>query len=346
MKKHFWIGLAVSALFLFLMFRSLDLAAVGQALTKADFTYIVPALILFFSGVFFRSVRWSVLIRPIQPIGVRRLFVVMVVGFMANNILPLRAGEAVRTYMLWRKERLDPAATVGTIVVERIFDGLVLTGFLVATGLIMTLEGWLSQLAWVASIVFLFAVLFVFALTIIPSKAMALASWFCKPFPKRLQQIVLKLLSSFVDGLSVLRSVRDTVAVALLSIVAWLLEASMYFALMFSFPFKAQFLASILGTAVANLGTMVPSSPGYVGTFDLPLSAVMVGTFAIDPSLAASYTLLVHAALVLPVVLLGLLFVWRDGLSLARLTSREGYNPPGLRATPDRPEITPRRTAP
>lgn len=345
MKKRYWLGLAISVLFLFLMFRSLELASVSRALLEADFTYLVPALVLFFSGVFFRTVRWSILMRPVQPVGIRRLFVVMVIGFMANNILPLRAGEAVRAYVLWKKERLDPGATVATIVVERIFDGLVLTGFLVVAGLIITLDSWLSQLAWVAGIVFLFAVLFVFALTIIPSAITSLASTVLTPLPERLRHLVLKLLSSFVQGLSVLRRGRDTIAVAVLSVVAWSLEASMYFALMFSFPFKAQFLASILGTAVANLGTMVPSSPGYVGTFDLPLSAVMVGTFAIDPSLAASYTLLVHAALVFPVVLLGLVFVWREGLSLARLTSRERCQTTESGETSKRPEIVPRRTA-
>lgn len=339
-------GLAISLLLVILMFRSLEFASVGRALAEAEFAYLAPALALYFAGVFVRTVRWSVLMRPIGRVGLHRLFAVMVMGFMANDILPLRAGEAVRAYLLWRKERLEPGATVATIVVERIFDGLVLTGFLVVAGLLIDLDSWLSQLAWVAGAVFLVAVAFVLALTTVPTLLMSLASALLAPLPLRLRQLALRLLTTFVDGLAVLRRGRDTAAVALLSAVAWLLEASMYYALMFSFPFKAQYLASILGTAVANLGTMVPSSPGYVGTFDLPLSAVLVGTFSIDPSLAASYTLLVHAALVLPVVLLGLFFLWRDGLTLARLTSQEEYRLQEMGEPPDRPEIAPRRTAP
>lgn len=346
MKKRFWVGLVISVFFLFLMFRSMELAPVGRALTEADFTFLVPASILFFSGVFLRTVRWGILMRPIRVVSVRRLFIVMVVGFMANNILPLRAGEAVRTYMLWRKERLEPGTTLATIVVERIFDGLVLTGFLIVAGLLITLDSWLSHLAWIASAVFMVAVVFIFALTIAPTPLMALTSILLSPVPQRLREIVLRLLSTFVDGLAVLRRGRDTAMVAVLSIVAWLLEASMYYVLMFSFPFKPQFLASILGTAVANLGTMVPSSPGYVGTFDFLLSEALIGTFSIDRSLATSYTILVHAALFLPVVLLGLFFIWRDGLTLARLSSREGYQQSELVKTPEKPDIAPRHTVP
>ena len=346
MKKQYLFGLAISVLLLFLMFRSLELASVGRVLAEADFIYAIPALAFFFLGVLIRTVRWGFLIRPIRQIKVRRLFVIMVIGFMANNILPLRAGEAVRTYMMWKNERLEPASTLATIVVERVFDGLTLTGFLVVASLLIPLDSWLSQLAWVASLVFLIAVLFVFALTIAPIKITAVISAMLTPIPHGFRQMALRLLASFVDGLAILRSGRDTATVAVLSVIAWLMEATMYYILMFSFPFNAQYIASILGTAVANLGTMVPSSPGYVGTFDLPLSAVMVGTFDINPYIAASYTLLVHAVLVLPVVLLGLFFVWKDGLSLAKLTSREGYQQPIAEETSDRPKIAPRRSAP
>jgi len=180
----------------------------------------------------------------------------------------------------------------------------------------------------------------------VPAPLLRLANLLLSPLPARPRDLSIQLLTSFVQGLTVLRRWQDTAAVAALSLVAWMLEASMYYVLMFSFPFKAQFLASILGTAVANLGTMVPSSPGYVGTFDLPLSAVLVGTFQIDGSLAASYTLLVHATLILPVVLLGLFFLWKDGLSLSKVTAREGYHSRVVVEPTDRPEIAPRRTAP
>ncbi|MHB0868344.1 MAG: lysylphosphatidylglycerol synthase transmembrane domain-containing protein [Chloroflexota bacterium] len=346
MRKRYWLGIAVSVLLVYLMVRSVELASVLRAFAEADYTFVLPAVVLYFGGVMARTLRWWVLLRPVQRLPLRRLFVVQVVGFTANNTLPLRAGEAVRAYMLWRKERLDPSTTVATIVVERIFDGLVLTGFLVVSGLLMPLESWLAQLAWVASAAFVAAIALVIALGAAPSPMLALLRALLSPLPRRLGEIVLKVVRSFVEGLAVVKHGRDAAAVAALSVVAWLLEGGMYYVLMFSFPFPARLLAAILWAAAANLGTMVPSSPGYVGTFDVPLTAVLVGTFRVDLSLAAGYTLLVHAALILPVTLLGLFFVWREGLSLRRITSERVPANGDEEDPPDRPEVAPRRSTP
>ncbi len=316
MKKRYWVGIGISAFLVYLLFRSVELATVARAFREAQLLFLLPGLALFFAGVLLRTLRWSVLLRRVQPIAMRRLFVVVVVGFMANDLLPLRAGEAVRAFMLWRKERLEPGATLATIVVERIFDGLALTGLLLLAGLVVPLDEWLARLAWVAGAVFVLGIGGVFALTVMPAPLLALASKMLSPFPPRLRDLGLRLMRTFVDGLGILKSGRDTVVVAVLSFAAWTLEAGMYAVLMFSFPFEPRFEAAALGAAVANLASMVPSSPGYVGTFDFGLSKVLEGTFRVDPSVALAYTGLVHATLIVPVVALGLLFLWREGLSL------------------------------
>jgi uncharacterized protein (TIRG00374 family) len=322
MRKRYWLGIAISAALLFLMFRSVDFASVGRAFSQADFVFLIPALALYFAGVFVRSIRWGVLLGRVQRLGLKRLFLVVVIGYMANDILPFRAGEAVRAFLLWRDERIEPGTTVATIVVERILDGLVLTAFLILAGLVLPLENWLTQLAWVAGVVFVIGIGVLFGLTVVPGPIMAVAGAILSPMPRRIRNLGLRLLGTFVDGLGILRSARETVAVLGLSAAAWGLEAGMYYVLMYSFPFQPRYLAATLGTAVANLGTMIPSSPGYVGTFDLPLNSVLTGTFGVNPSIAAGYTILVHAALLVPVSLLGLFFLWREGLTLKGITSR------------------------
>jgi glycosyltransferase 2 family protein len=321
MKKRYWLGIAISALLLYLTFRSVEMASVASALRQADLMFLLPALALYFAGVFVRTVRWFVLVRPVQRVGLGRLFVVVVVGYTANNLLPLRAGEAVRAFMLWKRERIPPGTTLGTIVVERIFDGLALTGFLVLVGILFPIDSWLAQVAWVAGIAFVVAVIAVFAITVAPAPFLRISRAVLRPFPGRVQDLGFKIASTFVGGLGALRSVRSTLVVGGLSLVAWTLEAGMYFVLMFSFPFSAGYLGAILGTAAANLGTMIPSAPGYIGTFHLLMSSALIGTFGIEASIATSYTLLVHAALIVPVSLLGLLLLWREGLSLRRISS-------------------------
>ncbi len=346
MRKRYWLGIAISLLLVYLLFRTVDLAKFGGALLKADFRFLAPAIALYFVGVLVRTVRWAILMKPVGHVSTGRLFVVMVIGFMANDVLPLRAGEAVRAFLLWRKERLEPGATVATIVVERIFDGLALTALLLLAGLLIPLDPWLTGLAWVAGAVFLVGIGVVFALTVMPGPLLGLARPILAPLPSRLRDVGLRLLNTFVDGLGILRSARDTLAVALLSMAAWGVEATVYYALMFSFDFPPRFVASLLGTAVANLFSMVPSSPGYLGTFDLPLSAVMAGTFGVDQSVAAAYTSLVRGVLFIPVILLGILLTWREGLTLRGLaTGRAKVRPSGGRVT-NGDGIAPRRSGP
>jgi uncharacterized protein (TIRG00374 family) len=346
MRKRYWLGIAVSLLLVYLMARSVQLASVAKAFREADFAFLLPAVALYFAGLFARTLRWGVLLRPVRRLGAKRLFVVLSIGFMANDLLPLRAGEAARAYLLWSKERLDPAATAATIVVERILDGLVLTGFLVAAGLLTRLDGWLTQLAWGAGAVFVAAVVAVVGLAVVPNQMLALVDFMLNPVPPRLRSFAVRVLRGFVDGLGTLRDLRLAVAAVLLSVVAWALEAGMYYSLLFSFPLPPRYLAAVLGTAVANLASMVPSSPGYVGTFDAGLLAVLVGSFSADQSIATAYTALVHAALVLPVTLLGLVFLWREGLSLRRIASRRVPSSGDPKDSSERAEAAPRQSTP
>jgi uncharacterized membrane protein YbhN (UPF0104 family) len=96
----------------------------------------------------------------------------------------------------------------------------------------------------------------------------------------------------------------------------------MYFIIMLGFDLGTGPASALLGMAAANLGTMVPSSPGFVGTFDVPLQAVLTEIFLVDPSAATSYTIVVHSALIVPVVVVGLGMLWREGLSLRDLSRR------------------------
>jgi uncharacterized protein (TIRG00374 family) len=181
---------------------------------------------------------------------------------------------------------------------------------------------WLTR---VAAVVFLAAVFAVLGLALAPKLTLRFAETAFRPFPPRLSSMAIKVIRTFEDGLRVLRSARDTALVLALSVVAWCVEAGMYYCLMQGFSFRPSYAAAVLGTAVANLASMVPSTPGYVGTFDAGLQAVLTGTFLVDASEALAYTTLVHAALILPVVALGLFFVWREGLSLRQITSTESY---------------------
>ena len=168
----------------------------------------------------------------------------------------------------------------------------------------------------IGGLVFLLGTLAMTAVTLYPGPVRRLVERCLHPLPERPRDRLLDLCCSFLAGLAVLRRGRVVVLTSALSVAAWLSEAAMYYLIMRGFGIDLGPLPALLGMAAANLGTIVPSSFAFVGTFDVPLQSVLTELFGLDGNLATSVTLVVHASLMVPVVTLGLLFLWREGLSL------------------------------
>ena len=123
-NKKYWIGIGVSIILLAYFLFTVEIGRMLDALAGANYWYIFPAVAMYFISVYFRSMRWSVMLRRLKPVSTRRLFPVVVVGYMANNILPMRLGEIVRSYYLSEREGVSATSALVTVFVERIFDAL------------------------------------------------------------------------------------------------------------------------------------------------------------------------------------------------------------------------------
>ena len=292
-------GLVVSLFFLYWAFQQgSDLRSVARALAQANYLYVVPALVAYFLGVAVRAVRWRLLLRPLKPLPARRLFPVVVIGYMANDVLPARMGEFVRAYVLGRGEGVSKSASLATIFVERVLDGLTMLLFIAAVAMFVPLDVGLGGVVRLAA--GLLVALLLLALIIAARPKLAAVA------------------DRFLSGLGVLQSPRAMLSALGLSLLAWLCEATMYYVLSFGFALGLGFDALVLTTAVVNLGTMVPSSPGYVGTFEA-LAVFTLRRFAVAGDLALSYAVALHAALLVPVTLLGFYYMWRWHVSFQRL---------------------------
>ncbi len=319
--KRFWLGLLISLVLLIVVFYQTDPSKIWIALQQAQYIYLFPALALYFIGVGVRAARWHFLLRPIKPISARALFPPVVIGYMANDILPARMGELVRAYVLGRQENVSKAATLVTIIVERIFDGLTMLTFIVAGTLALNLadEELNARLRLVGAL-FIAAILAFALLAGMPRRVERLAHFFIQRLPtETFRARATALTRALLDGLGVLRSPTDSLAVYALSILAWLFETGMYVVLAWGFNIFLPLPVFLVACAFANLVTIAPSTPGYVGVFDAPIVYVLT-LFGIELNLATSYTLVLHAALIVPVTLLGFFYLWRAGLSLTQMT--------------------------
>jgi uncharacterized membrane protein YbhN (UPF0104 family) len=133
--------------------------------------------------------------------------------------------------------------------------------------------------------------------------------------PINLQEKALGLALRFLGGLESLRSPREALMVFLTSVVIWLLETGKYWFIMHAFPFAVSFFALMLMNGIVNLATTIPSAPGYVGTFDAPGIAVLQA-YGVEKAVAAAYTLVLHVALWVPITLLGVYFLLREGIKV------------------------------
>lgn len=319
--KRFWLGLLISLVLLIVVFYQTDPSKIWIALQQAQYIYLFPALALYFIGVGVRAARWHFLLRPIKPISARALFPPVVIGYMANDILPARMGELVRAYVLGRQENVSKAATLVTIIVERIFDGLTMLTFIVAGTLALNLadEELNARLRLVGAL-FIAAILAFALLAGMPRRVERLAHFFIQRLPtETFRARATALTRALLDGLGVLRSPTDSLAVYALSILAWLFETGMYVVLAWGFNIFLPLPVFLVACAFANLVTIAPSTPGYVGVFDAPIVYVLT-LFGVELNLATSYTLVLHVALIVPVTLLGFFYLWRAGLSLTQMT--------------------------
>ncbi len=130
MKRwQFWVGILISAIFLYFALRGMQLSKAWQALRTADYWWLIPGVAVYFVGVLVRSWRWHYLLRPLKKIPTLTMFPIVAIGYMGNNIYPARAGELLRAAVLKQREGVPISASLATIIIERIFDGVVMLAF-------------------------------------------------------------------------------------------------------------------------------------------------------------------------------------------------------------------------
>jgi uncharacterized protein (TIRG00374 family) len=322
MKKwQFWLGVLISIIFIWLALGGLQLNEFWSAVRQANYIWLIPGVGVYFIGVWIRAWRWHFLLGPIKKIPTKTIFPITTIGYMGNNIYPARAGEVLRAVILKRREGVGISASLATIIVERIFDGVVMLAFVFvnlqelakltgASGFV----GNIQQVAIIGTSVFIGALIVFLVAAMFPLTTSKVGLWFIsRLLPVRLHERVISLMNKFLDGLASLRSPFNVLMVFITSVIIWLLETSKYWFVMHAFDFSVSFFALMLMNGIVNLATTIPSAPGYIGTFDAPGIAVLTA-YGVEHSVAAGYTLVLHGALWLPITLLGAYYLAREGI--------------------------------
>jgi hypothetical protein len=310
------LGGVVSAFFAWIGFRGLDIDQFFEVLGQIDVLWLPLAALVFFVGAYLITWRWYYLLHPLKDIPLNRLYPIVIIGYMGNNIYPARIGELIRAYFLHRNEGIRYAPSLATILVERIFDGLVMLTFIFTALLFVDFDEPILETVFQAlTPLFFGAMAFFFALALKPAWAEALYTRLIQLLvPSRLQAKVLEVAERFMAGLVALRNPRLLAATWFFSLASWTVEASTYWIVLRAFDFEVTFWALFLVMGLANLTTILPSTPGYVGTFH-GVTILTLSAFGVTQADAGAYAIVMHMVLWLPITLVGFMLLWQQGLT-------------------------------
>jgi uncharacterized protein (TIRG00374 family) len=335
------LGLALLAMFL----RGVEVRALGQAFRTADPLLLAGVAFATVLTYLARSWRWGYLLSPVVRVPFGHLFSATAVGFMAGLVIP-RAGEIVRPYLVARRHPISTSAAFASIILERLVD-LMTVIFLFGLYLYVLptpssqasgpLVGMLKAGGGMAAMGAVFVLGLLLALHLRAEQALAVADHLLRPLPARVARPVAAALRSFASGLAVLQaSPTHLMAIAGQSVLVWLTIAlglhwnNLAFGL--DLPFHATFL--LLG--FLTVGVAVPT-PGMVGGFHEAYLLALTQAFGVDKQTAAAAGIAAHAFTNIPVLLLGLVFLGREGLSMrkvARMSEQQAAVAPDA-AVPD-----------
>jgi len=316
----FWLGLIISVVFLYLAFREINYGELWTTLKTTQWWWLLPGLGVYFIGVFVRTWRWQYLLKPLKKISLPTLFPIINIGYMGNNVFPLRMGEVLRSVVLKRREDVSISGSLATIVVERIFDAVVVVGFvLLNLGQLTQLPGAnnFAQLGGIATWdvgIFLAGLAVFILIAMFPKPAMNILHGIIQRIlPERWHESVISIADHFLEGLMSLRSPKDALMIFLTSVLIWVLETGLYWCVDRALGLGLNFGQLMLLNGVVNLVLLVPAAPGGLGTFDAVGRAVLEA-FTISPEPALGYTLVLRIALWVPITVIGAIYFVREGL--------------------------------
>lgn len=324
----FSIGILISLLFLWLAFHKVDFRRMAGAFAQADYWYMIPGVAGLFCAHWLRALRWRYFLDPIKRIKIGPLFSALLIGYMANCFVPAHLGELLRAYVIGRREGIPGSSAFASIALERIIDVFTLLLITAATLVLklfpehvsipteVALSGYLMFLA--ATLLFAFLVL----LKVKTDAALRIINFLARPLHKTITAKIERLLLDFTRGLVPLRHRIDYLIVLLTSILMWAFYALVLYFGFLAFNFQGLNLyAAVVVLIITTISIVVPSSPGYIGTYHA-LCVLSVGLYGIGKSEGLSYAFVVHAVSFIPIVIVGLLLAWKEGVGLSKMSHR------------------------
>ena len=319
MKKaiQITVGLLLSALFAYLAVKDIQWDKFFETLrTDKQWWYLLPAVIAFMYSYYPRAIRWGYFLEPIKKVDTHPLFSGIMIGYMGNNVLPMRLGEFLRAYSLNRSTGISKSAGLATVVVERLVDSLGMMVFLLIAIFFSPIPTRYRMMIALIGLVSFGALSFLVGMTFFEKHTTKFLDKIYSILPEFLSRRMNSITQSFIEGLAGLKQTHNYWKIIFQTLVIWTFFAiSTYFMLLaFNFDdlYGMGFISGIVVFLIGALGVVIPSSPGYVGTFHYVIIQALA-IFGVPNEAALGFAIVIHLMNYLPVTFLGLFYFIREG---------------------------------
>jgi len=319
-KKVIIAGSTISLVFIILLLWNIDGTAIIKTISEINYYLIVPAVIIQLMSYWVRGVRWHHMLINISETKVTNLFPIICISYMANNVLPFRVGELVRAYLLDKKEKISKTSALSSILLERIFDGLTLLLILGIAALLFPFPIWVKQIGLITLVTFLCVLLFLISLLFFDIQTIAIVRKVTQKLSPSTRRKIDMIIVNFLEGIEVVKKPGKLVRIIGLSVMVWCMEGILFIAIAEAFDFNSIVYLAMFTMVLVNLGIMIPSSPGYIGTFEF-FCVRALSVFNITKEIALSYALILRVFQYIPITILGYYFLIREGITLSKMAS-------------------------
>jgi uncharacterized protein (TIRG00374 family) len=323
MKKKVIAGLVLSALLVWLSIRGIEFRGVMDGFRTIRCGYVLPAVAAMFLMQLLRSIRWGLILRPIEKVDQLSLFSVTSVGFLAIIAIPARLGELARPYLIAKKSRIPMSSALGTIFVERVLDSLTVLIIAVLALFFTPLPPWLIR----SSVLFLLVTLGLAAVMILMivrrEATLRILAPLIGRLPARYAGAVNRLIDHFIEGFRIVADPVLLFSATLLSIVIWLVDVVAIYLLFLAFGLHLPVAAAFVLMIILIIGIAIPTAPGFIGNWHY-FCILGLGLFGIPKTDALTFAIIYHALSIGIVILLGLIFLPFNRFSVADLRRQTG----------------------
>ncbi len=324
---RFWLGIAMTILCLTLIFRQTKWDDIWIALRSISFPLILVGQVFFAGNLLMRTVRWRAILLPVGRLSLIDVFAYLVIGYMANNVLPFRLGEFVRVILLSEKKHLSKSGILATVCVERLLDIWALLAFIVMLSFTTEIPPMFRQGIFIGGGIAFLGMLVFWLLAFSATTEQWLKSLFPQNIPQNLRMNIIQVIHLFIIGLQGLRSTQQIFFLILYSASAWICTVLNVVWVLHAFNLSwLPWYAAFLIVTLSNLGTMFPSSPGAVGVAHFFLMTSLT-ILSVKRSTALSFAIVHHGVIFLVTSLQGLIFLVYENLTLNQLIARYKENP-------------------